>query len=411
MREVDLMLQKFKYLRYGALWTCLVILAACGGGGDTPPASTNPQRGEVVSVTPTVTYDVTTLQNLTSSTLFSGYVSSMAYPVQVYKVVYWTTDHTGALLQASGLLAIPQNSAGSTTALLSFDNGTVFNNNEAPSNSVYLTNLAAMIASTDFIVTMPDYIGYGESVAELHPYLHAESLANTTIDLLRAAKHYLADNSIGLNGQLFLAGYSEGGYACVATHKALQQQFASEFTVTADFAGAGPYDLRGTADTLLAGTTLPYAPYEAFFFKAYDEIYGWHRISDIFQAAYVDPVNNDFYGNYTGPQIDSALTNVTADLFTATFLSNYYALSGETEIKTRLQENNVYDWAPQAPIRLFHGMDDITVPYANATIAKLSMTSNGASDVQVVNCTATPANHANCSLPYLNDMLGYFLGF
>jgi pimeloyl-ACP methyl ester carboxylesterase len=401
-----------KSLSHLVVWLTLVSLTACGGGGSTSTTpSTSAQRGDVVSVTSTASYDTTTLKNLsTSSGLFTGYQVKMVYSVKVYKVVYWTADHTGTLLQASGLLAIPQNGFGSSTALLSYDNGTIFSDSDAPTNSTTMSLLAGLIASTNFIVTVPDYIGYGASASELHPYLHAESLANATIDLLRAAKHYLADNHIGLNGQLFLAGYSEGGYASVATHKYLQQQYASEFTVSADVAGDGPYDLSTTADTLLSGTTLPYAPYVAFVFKAYDDIYGWNRIADIFQPAYVDPINNDFYGDHTGAQIDNALTNVTADLFTATFLSNYLS-TGETEVKTRLAENNVYDWMPQAPVRLYHGRDDVTVPYANATTAQTTMSGNGASDVMVIDCTAIPANHSNCSLPYLNYMLGYFLTF
>ncbi len=352
------------------------------------------------------------MSNSTNAGLFTYYQNLMFYTVNVYKVVYWTADHSGNLLQASGLLAIPQNGLGSTAALLSYDNGTTYSNNDAPTNNATLSLVAALVASTNFIVTVPDYIGYGASVAELHPYLHAESSANATIDLLRAAKHYLADNYIGLNGQLFLAGYSEGGYASVATHKAMQQQYASEFTVTADVAGDGPYDLLGTADTLLSSITLPYAPNVAFVFKAYDDIYGWNRISDIFQAAYVNPVNNDFYGDYTGDQIDAALTNVTADLFTPTFLSDYFSSTGETEAKARLAENSVYDWAPQAPVVFYHGIDDITVPYANAITAQTTMSTNGATDVAIMDCVppvGVPADHANCAIPYLNYMLGYFL--
>lgn len=399
-----------KRLVHLVFWLTLISLVACGGGSSSS-TPTPTQRGDVVSVTPTAFFDTATLKNLsTSSGLFTGYQSLMFYSVRVYKVVYWTADHSGKLLQVSGLLAIPQNGGASTTALLSYNNGTIFHDSDAPSNNPAISAFAALVASTDFIVTIPDYIGYGTSVAELHPYLHAESTANATIDLLRAAKRYLADQHIGLNGQLFLAGYSEGGYASVATHKALQQQYASEFTVTADVAGDGPYDLRGTADTLFAGTTLPYAPYVAFIFKAYDDIYGWNRISAIFQAPYVDTVNNDFYGDYTGDQIDAALTNVTADLFTATFLGDYFS-TGETEVKARLAENSVYDWAPQSPVRLFHGVDDITVPYANATTAQTTMSSNGAGDVVVIDCPATPADHSTCAQPYLEYMLGYFLSF
>lgn len=400
-----------KRLSHITFWLALVILPACGGGSDSPPPPATPQRGNVVSVTPSVTYDTTQLLTLSNSSgLFTAYQGSIAYAVNVHKVVYWTADHYGNVLRASGLLAIPQKTTGSSTALLSYQNGTIFHNSEAPTNYASFSMLAGLIASTNFIVTIPDYIGYGESVAELHTYMHAESLANATIDLLRAAQTYLASNNIGVNGQLFLAGYSEGGYASVATHKMLQENYASEFTVTATAAGAGAYDLRSTADTLLGGTTLPFAPYVAFVFKAYDEIYGFNRISDIFRSDYVDPINNYFYGAYNAIEINNALTNVTADLFSATFLSDYLS-TGETQIKARLLENNVYDWAPQAPIRFYHGINDITVPYANSTTAQNRMAGNGASDVLVIDCPAVPADHGNCSQPYLNYMLGYFLTF
>lgn len=406
------------HLRYLLVGFILLSLSACGGGNssstnnNTPPIQS--QRGDLVSVSKISTYTVDSLKSLsTANTLFTGYQNNMFYAVDVYKIVYWTVDPVGTLLKASGMLAIPQNGQGTSNSLLNVEHGTIFLNADAPSNSLGLQILAAMMASTNFIVTAPDFIGYGTAATELHPYLYARNLADTTVDLLRATKQYLSNQHIALNGKLFLSGYSEGGYASVATHRAIQQQYSSEFTVTADVAGDGPYDLSTTADTLLSSPTLPFAPYVAFIFKAYDTIYNWNRISDFFQPRFVNAVNADFDGTHSATQIEADLTNVTADLFNPTFLSNYLS-TGEPEIKARLAENNVYDWTPQAPVRFYHGVDDITVPYTNATTAQVTMSGNGASDVAVINCTTTggvPADHGNCAFPYFEYALGYFLTF
>ena len=78
----------------------------------------------------------------------------------------------------------------------------------------------------------------------------------------RLTKEALKDSRI--NNQLFLAGYSAGGYATVATHRTMQQQYPGEFTVTAAAPAAGAYDMYETANTFLNATTLPFAANIAF---------------------------------------------------------------------------------------------------------------------------------------------------
>jgi len=389
----------------------VLMIASCGGGGDNPPTSGGDRRGDLISATPSNSYTQLALANLAAFFgVFPSYQSNITYDVDVYKLSYWTVDSTENLVQASGLVSVPQKIAGSNTGLLSYQHGTVFHNDNAPTNSDYYDILTAVMASMDFIVTTPDFLGYGDSAALLHPYLHAESTSTATIDLLRATKQWLSQNDIGVTNQLFLAGYSEGGYATLATHKFVQEQYASEFTVTASAPAAGPYDILGTANTYLNSTNLPFSPYVGFVFKAYDDVYGYNRINDIFQSAYVVSVNDYFYGNHTGGQIDAALTNVTANLFNATFLGNFLA-AGEAEIKADFMENNLYDWAPTSPIRFYHGQDDIDVPYANSTTTVAAMLGNGAVNITLIDCPEIPATHSNCVSPYLNDMMGYFLSF
>ena len=58
-------------------------------------------------------------------------------------------------------------------------------------------------------------MGLGSSPG-FHPYLHARSEATASVDMLRAGRNYCASNNIGLNGQVFLAGYSQGGHTEMA---------------------------------------------------------------------------------------------------------------------------------------------------------------------------------------------------
>jgi len=70
--------------------------------------------------------------------------------------------------------------------------------------------------------------------------------------------------------------------------------------------------------------------------------------------------------------------------------------------------SNVHDWKPEAPVSLFHGRDDQTVPHASAVSALLAMRSRGAARVSLTSCTAVPSSHRNCVAPFLDFMLAQF---
>ena len=404
-------MRRLSLYSYVLQFAVLTLLTACGNDGYTPAAQQTSKRGELVSAAVKTSHTAQSLQTLVNS--YPGlntYGALMLRDVTTYKLVYWTVDTTGELIKVSGLLAIPADSDSSITKVVSYHHGTIFHTAYAPSNSTSLDNLSAMLASMNFIVALPDYIGYGESVDALHPYMHADSLAKTSVDMLRAAKEFMTGTHVAFSNQLLLGGYSEGGYAALATHKMIQQYHTDEFDILATTAGAGAYDMLETANELLAKTTLPSAAYVAFVFKAYDEIYQFNRISEIFNPLYVETINNDFYGMVDDSIINTKLSNDTATLFNADFISRFRA-GNETTINARLTENNIYDWKPQQPVRLYHGQDDITVPYANTLTAQTTMVSNGATHVEITNCVplSAPANHNNCYLPYLANMTGYFI--
>ena len=115
--------------------------------------------------------------------------------------------------------------------------------------------------------------------------LHAESLIPGVIDLMRACRIYSSRHQITLDGRVFLTGYSEGGYATLVTQRKIELEYSQEFNLTAVAPMAGPYDLYGMMQTLFQTGEYNHTAYIAYILTAYNNIYGWDRLNDFFNAA------------------------------------------------------------------------------------------------------------------------------
>jgi len=393
------------------------LLLSCGGssGSTTPTPGRPAAAGDLVSWSWAITLDTTSLN---AAIIAAGMIGFTAVSdVSCYKLTYKTPDASAALINASGLVCLPATRSGGRP-VLSYQHGTIFQDSEAPSSFSGTGAeglLGAVFAAIGYIVVMPDYIGYGDSTALMHPFVHAATLASSTVDMNRAARVFFTQPGISTvtNGQLFLAGYSEGGYATLATQRLMEQSLSAEFPITASEPGAGPYDLSSTAHTLLGLATLPQPAFAGFFVVAYDSLYNpSSQLAYYFSPAYAPVAATYFGGNYSRSQITAALggSNVpTNTLFNPVFITSFLG-AGETVLKTHIAENDIYNWAPAVPTRLFHGQGDDVVPYANTTTAKTAMDSNGSTSVTVVNCNAgtQPTTHSNCIVPFGIDVVIYF---
>jgi dipeptidyl aminopeptidase/acylaminoacyl peptidase len=167
--------------------------------------------------------------------------------VVVYRVVYGTKDTDDKSILASGALIVPDTV--DPMPLMSFQHGTITRDEDAPSWFTSDQYLAAVFyASAGYIISLPDYIGYGTSSHLDHPYEHGHSLATASRDMLRAVYELETIEKIfSTNSKLFLTGYSQGGYATMALLKLLEEQHSAEFNITAATAGAGAYDKTGFA--------------------------------------------------------------------------------------------------------------------------------------------------------------------
>jgi hypothetical protein len=362
-------------------------------------------RGELISATLSTNFSAFTL-NLFYS--LNGIKLTALYGVNCYKVVYETIDPLGGRTLASGGLYLPQQT-GVSWPLLSFSHGTVTQTNDVPSVSLTLDAFSGVaFASVGYVSVVADLLGLGSSPG-LHPFLHASSEATASVDMLRAARAYCASNNISLNGQLFLAGYSQGGHTELALHRELEMYHTNEFSVTASAPMAGPYDLSGVElNDMLSPRCPPNPYYIAYVLVAYQSVYdlapSW---SDLVVPPYDTNLPPLFNGNTAGSNINQALPacNISS-IFTPAVLSSLTNDPG-SPVYLALRANDLYRWKPLAPVRLYHCSGDLDVLPANSQVAYSNFVALGATNVQVID-PSPGANHSGCAIPALEAAEGWF---
>tara|TARA_B100001750_G_scaffold49893_1_gene37829 strand:+ start:499 stop:1704 length:1206 start_codon:yes stop_codon:yes gene_type:complete len=365
------------------LFILLLIIGCDTNGTKTADCTTTESsRGNIVSVLPLGSISASFLSDLLEqNTIDIGITPSM--DVKVYSIVYETVDWNGEPRQASGAFYIPdEDHSGKSYPIYSGQHGTESKRSNVASISPLLGFDAMFVASIGYIGSSPDLLGLGVSTDVVHPYIHAFA-AEAVVDKVRALKNWLCANEVNDNGQLFIAGYSEGGYVAMATHKLIEEAYADEFTVTASAPMAGPYDLRYSSTRILSRETYSQPGYTSFTYMAYNSLEDMNRpASEFFQSPYAEKIPNLMDGSKTIGEANKELTTTIKDLFTEKFLSDYLG-DGEQVLKAAFAKSSLVSWSPKAPIKLFHGESDITVGYQNSVIARDSLKANGA-DIELI---------------------------
>jgi hypothetical protein len=310
----------------------------------------------------------------------SGLYPSRAGAV-AYKLNYETTGVAGQPETASGLLLVPDTSAVRALPLLSFQHGTVTDREDAPSRIAHPENAPAEIlyGSMGYIVSSPDYLGLGDGPGP-HPFLHAATEASAARDLLIAVRQALPQLGVTLNGKFFLAGYSQGGHATMALHRALERDPLPGLKLTASVPMAGPYDLSDTSfHSTLDHPTVNSPVYVAYLLSMLART-DPARVPSL--AAIVGPDLEErilrlFDGTYNGGEISTELPRDPKDLFLPEVLARVQA-DPNHPVRQALAANNVYNWKPLAPILLLHASGDPDVSFANSRKAFATLHAQGA---------------------------------
>ncbi len=377
-----------------------VLLSACGGsgGGAGPDKPTEPPEPPVLPVTGPGELKSAAALKLISSSEIQAAINAAGpkapaltprYAVQTWRLNYLTVDSAGSAVEASALVCIPVKPSGSRSPVLSYQHGTTVKDAEAPSNHASADEAAVVMASAGYIVLAADYLGYGVSKGRPHPYLQSAPTAAAVNDLLTAARYWRYTQGIKDNRQLFLGGYSEGGYASVAAMRALQSgssEHKSQLQMTV--AGAGPYEVDRVLDDLLAKV------------KAENKVLGL-----LLNPGFLKLLGDGDRRKVRDLLLSKAIGDDADVVFDPTFL-DLYLVDDVAGIEAK---SNVYNWKPELPLRLYHGRDDATVSYRASTDTVTAMQQRGAGSlVSLTDCPARPAGHLDCVQPFWNHMLQQF---
>lgn len=442
-------------------------LTACGSGSDdssSMPASGSSSgtgaavRGSLLQSPPALASMMTAvqlsaeltsdaIQTALSTTVLSDILTLAGVPecdISVYHIEYATVGGQGESTTASGALMVPSGSGANCSGprpIVLYAHGTdplkSFNIADlSDSQNAEGILLAAFFAARGYIVVAPNYTGYDTSTLGYHPFLVADAQADDMIDGLTAARHALSaaagatTSSATDNGQLFITGYSQGGYVAMATHRAME---ALGLTVTASAPMSGPYALAAFVDAEFAGEVTEGATVSAtMLIDGYQNSYGtvYSSPTDVISPQYANGFatllpsatsRSQLYSDgalpefalfdSTAPSADylsvtpavqpAAFAPVFAQGFgSGNLITNAYRLSylqdetsnpdgGFPSVTTNvaatspqvvfrqlLKANDLRSWIPKAPTQLCGGDQDPTVFFFNTQLMQNYWTTN-----------------------------------
>lgn len=325
------------------------------------------------------------------------------FNVKVYKVTYKTTNTDGTAITASGAVLLPVTDQ--SVSLISVQHGTITTDDAAPSNfqnGSEAATFGSVFGSMGYIISYPDYIGYGASKDLPHPYEHRASLASSTLDMLRAAKEMLKQQTdVKWNNKLYVAGYSEGGYATMCLQKKIEEEASSEFTLKASSCGAGAYDKTAFMKYVINSSVNTVASYNSLYLwvmLTYDRIYKLNKPKTYY---FKDPYAAQIEQLGIANPINVSFNTILNDSFKTAVNTGT-----DTGFITAIGDNDVYDWKPNTPTRLFHGDADPLVFYFNSVNAEAAMKKRGAADVVLI--TIPGGTHSSSITTFLAGTLAFF---
>jgi hypothetical protein len=314
------------------------------------------------------------------------------FDVDIYDITYKSCWHDSSCILASGLVFVPRG-VDKPMAEVVYHHGTRVEKGRRK-NIGGEDYLCLGLAVDGYLVLQPDYIGLGYG-DKFHLYQQYKSLGQASVDMIYAVRELKDSLQFSLNEQLFLTGYSEGGYAALATNKYIQESYP-DLKVTATAGNSGAYDMAGVQSEVMfrkysRGHYLPYL------LRGLNEVY--HIVPDInsvYKSPYDTLVEQVFDGKHTFKEIDAYMPDVPKDMLRDTFV-NLYVNNPDFLLHKALKDNSLCHWKPENPVQLCYCNSDEQVMYQNSIVARDGMKKLGAKHITLRN-GGKKYGHNKCAL-------------
>ncbi|MDR0368883.1 MAG: hypothetical protein LBH82_07080 [Bacteroidales bacterium] len=347
---------------------------------------------------------------------YGQYAPLMQSDVRSFSVVYTTEYPKGNKINASGALLIPEN-YNPHFPLVVLNHASYGDRNSAPSKDIKNPLPALMdvflgmtiVSAFNCALLLPDYIGYGESQSVTHPYMHGESLGQVGLDFIRAFKEYAADSiALPFNNQIFITGYSEGGYAAVALHKTIDNNPSEGLQVCKNVAGGGAYDLEAFSKEVIVNPQ----PLDLRMLSSYLWVLEMYKKDFRYSKAYADIFSETDHAllqsigyNLAYYSIETAnlpIHNVATELFHPDFVSGVLNETDDEFIRIS-RKNSLVDFVPKDSLIFVWGDADSWVYPINSENIYNAMRRKGC---KVASFVQSGGDHTTTLPLYVEVVLG-----
>lgn len=319
---------------------------------------------------------------------------AFALPMQATKLLervcyYTSVTPQGDTVTLSGKVSVPCGKTAKGIILL--PHFTIAANKEVPSTS---TIPESKYFRDDYILVMPDYLGYGITRNREHPYLRGDLVAHHCVDMLvQVCDSMLFDMCVeadaGMNeAPLYIIGFSEGAATALWTLRLIEKEYPN-ITVAACYAGSGPYDVATTYDDAVAKNRVGMPLAIPMLVMGTSESYGLNlRREDFFTIemdgcydTYITSKEYSFVSLYflmASRKVSHWLSAYAMDKRQADTRRMYesflrsslvhfpYAEDIYRDDSLALGKDTIIpDWQPKAQVYIFHSYDDDIVCYSN----------------------------------------------
>ncbi len=406
--------KKTTFLRYGLL---IILIAGLfvPQGCKKESTTTEPVNEVLVSYQKILSYQIETIKQQLGvwQVLYPDaipIVNHTAYGVDVYRITY-NSMYKGESVLASGLVCLPQSQE--SFPIISFQNGTNTLKSGCPSEKPtdFYYALIEYMAGNGYIITIPDYIGFGASAQYLHPYYERETTDRAVIDMIRACHELLAEKDIqvGFNGDHYLMGYSQGGWATLSGLKNIETNYKTTIPVKATSCGAGAYDMMAMSTYVLGQQVFPGPLYLPYFIYS-QQLFGAHSdpLTKFFNEPYASRIPELFNGNYSNTQVNAQLNDTIPILLKSNMISDFSNGTDFAQLRSLLVKNSVTAWLPTSKIKFYHGSADLNVPPEQSLLMYNSFINLGVSQDQIQFISLPGTDHELSLLPWGLKTINWF---
>ncbi len=347
------------------------------------------------------------------------FANNVISDVEVKKIEYQTKSiGDGTNFVASGLLCYPSEEG--SYPVICFHNGTNVLHDEAPSvnSNDQLFLLLESLASMGFVVVIPDYPGFGSSDYRVHPYLIKDETVQSSKDILLATNEYVEKkvDGVTLNNELFLMGYSQGGWAALQLQREIEREGLESFELVASSCGAGPYSISNLFLLPFANPEFSEIPNPYFFAYMMNAYYEYDLLDtlgleDIFNEPYASRIPGLFNGRNGPSAINDSLSTEVSELIKEEYRLGIVNQENAAydPVREALVSNDVEAWKLGTKTKLFHGSSDKVVPPQITIDAIANFKMAGTTTNEIEEVAFLGLGHTDAVLPYGLATIEWFL--